>query len=284
MMRLLLWLARWDGSPLWLSMDRTNWEFGDTDHNLLVVSAQMGDTAVPLVWRALGKAGNSNAHERIQLMTMLLRVVSAGKIAGLLADREFIGEEWLSWLQTQGIPFVTRVKENMIAQLPDGRKMPLSILFRSIGAGCPSLLYRVTLNKQLSVTVQAKRTCNGLVIVACHGLETALAEPVNLYRKRWRIECAFACLKRKGFELEDTHLTHANRLEALMCVVVIAYTWAFVIGKTAPPPTTKNHGYKANCTFTLGKHALIYAANFTEKITALAAAAFNLFGINDTVV
>jgi hypothetical protein len=283
MARLLLWLARWDGAPVWLAMDRTNWEFGETNHNLLVLSVQIGDSAIPLVWMALDKAGNSNARERITLMQRVLLVLPAEKIAGVLADREFIGEAWLSWLIAHDIPFVTRVKENMIARLPDGRVLPLKQLFRSIGV-CPSLRYRVTLNNNLHVTVQAKRTEKGLVIVACHGISEDAAEPVNLYRKRWKIECAFACLKRKGFELEDTHLIHADRLEKLMSIAAIAYAWAFIVGKKHPTPATKNHGYKANCTFTLGKKTLIHALQHTEKIATLVAYAFNIMGVKHAVV
>ncbi len=265
-------------------MDRTNWEFGETDHNLLVISAQVGDTAVPLVWKALGKAGNSNAEERIALMQRLLRFLTKDKIKGLLADREFIGEKWLGWLIEQDIPFVTRVKGNMIAVLEDGSTLPLKQLYRQLGEGSHSKAQAARLGKALHVTIQAKRTVKGLVIVACHGLELELAEPVNLYRKRWRIECAFACLKRKGFELEDTHLTHAERLETLMGVVAIAYAWAFIIGMLATQPTIKTHGYPANCRFTLGKHALIHATNFTEKIASLAGYAFAILGVNKTVV
>ncbi len=265
-------------------MDRTNWEFGETDHNLLVISAQIGDTAVPLVWKALGKAGNSNAQERIALMQRLLRFLAKDKIAGLLADREFIGEQWLGWLIEQNIPFVTRVKGNMIARCEDGSTLKLSQLYRQLRVGSHSRAQAVTLGKALHVNIQAKCTTKGLVIVACHGLESELAEPVNLYRKRWRIECAFACLKRKGFELEDTHITHADRLETLMGVAAIAYAWAFIVGMPAPQPKTTANGYPANCRFTLGKHALIHAANFTEKIAKLAGYAFALLGVNKNVV
>jgi len=282
--RLILFLARWDGQPLWLAMDRTNWEFGETDHNLLVISAQIGDTAVPLLWKALGKAGNSNADERIALMQKLLCFLPKEKIAGLLADREFIGEKWLGWLIRQNIPFVTRVKENMIARLEDGATLKLLQLHRQLREGSHSTTQVVKLGKELRLNIQAKRTTKGLVIIACHGLEQELAEPVNLYRKRWKIECAFACLKRKGFELEDTHLTHAGRLETLMAAVVIAYAWAFIVGMLAPQPKTKANTYTANCRFTLGKHALIHAANFTEKIMSLTVYAFAVLGVNHAVV
>lgn len=281
---LLLFLARWNGEPLWLAMDRTNWQFGETDHNLLVISAQVGDTAVPLIWKALGKAGNSNAQERIALMQRLLRFLPKNKIAGLLADREFIGETWLGWLIGERIPFVTRLKGNMIARCADGSTLKLSQLYRQLREGGHSTVQVVTLGKALTLSVQAKRTSKGLVIVACDELEQELTEPVNLYRRRWKIECAFACLKRKGFELEDTHIAEAKRLETLMGVVAIAYAWAFIIGMLAPNPVIKTHGYPANCRFTIGKHMLIHAANFTEKIMKLAAYAFCLMGVKGTVV
>jgi hypothetical protein len=31
----------------------------------------------------------------------------------LSGDREFIGETWLHWLESQSIPFALRLKENM---------------------------------------------------------------------------------------------------------------------------------------------------------------------------
>ena len=172
----------------------------------------------------------------------------------------------------------------MLAVLPDGRTVPLKQLFRHVQAGRPSPPRKVTLGKALNVTVQAKRTVKGLLIVASHGLEEEQAEPINLYRRRWKIECAFACLKRKGFELEDTHLIHAERLETLMALVAITYAWAFIIGQLAPAPKTKANGYPANCRFTLGKQALIHAANFTEKIMALTGYAFAILGVNHAVV
>lgn len=272
-------------APLWFSVDRTNWEFGETDHNLLVISAHLGDTAIPLLWRALDKAGNSNTSERIALMKRLLAFFPKDRILGLLADREFIGETWLGWLQQQGIPFVTRLKGNQIARLRNGATMPLEKLFAPLREGRCSAPVPVTLGGHLRLRVQGKRTCKGLVIVAFDGaLPEAAGDPANIYRRRWRIECGFACLKRKGFALEDTRLIHAERLETLMGVVAIAFAWALAIGLLAKEPTRKNHGYPANCRFTLGKHTLIHALQYTEKIANLIAYAFNVMGVNHDVV
>lgn len=270
---------------LWLMVDRTNWKFGKTHHNLLVISAQIGDTAIPLIWRSLDKAGASNTKERIELMQKLLRFFPKERVIGLLADREFIGEEWLEWLQKQGIPFVTRLKENMVVQLEDGGTITLKKLFSRVKQGFAAKPKKVVLGKKLRVFVQAKRTCKGLVIVTFDGnFGEDAPQPVNTYRKRWLIECGFACLKRKAFELEDTHLIHANRLETLLGVVAIAFAWSLKIGQKLPKPKRKNHGYNANCLFTIGKKHLIHALQNTEKIIILMAYAFNLCIVKKGVV
>ena len=55
--------------------------------------------AIPVCWRVLDKAGNSNTKERIAILEHVLRLFGVDKIASLLADREFIGDAWLAWLQ-----------------------------------------------------------------------------------------------------------------------------------------------------------------------------------------
>ncbi len=72
-----------------------------------------GKVCIPLFCVLLDKAGNFNARERPSLMGRLNRAFADQPIAGLSGDREFIGERWMSRLESQGIPFVLRLKENM---------------------------------------------------------------------------------------------------------------------------------------------------------------------------
>lgn len=276
-------MAGGPGGPAVLAIDRTNWAFGGTEHNLLVVGVVLGDTLLPLCWTALGKDGASSGKERIALMRKLLRFWKKDDIACLLADREFIGGEWLLWLRSQGIPFVTRLRGNLVATLQNGSTMRVDALCEGVREGRSSQMIPVSMHG-VWWQVQAKRTRKGLVIVLCHGVENREGKPVNLYRRRWKIECAFACLKRKGFELEDTHLQHAERLETLLGAVLIAFAWSLAMAGKCKPPTTKNHGYPANCHFTLGKHTLIHALQNTEKISQAIAYAFNPLSVNGGVV
>jgi hypothetical protein len=278
----LLFLVRWDGEPYWLVLDRTNWQFGKQEHNLLVLSAQLGDTAVPLFFHSLGKAGNSDAAERIALLERALKLLPRGALLGVLGDREFVGEAWLSWLKRSGLPFIMRLKDNFIVSAEGKDTCKLRRYYARLAPGAVSQAKPMTFTSGLTLMVQAKRIKDDLVIVAFQG-EFA-AKPINCYRKRWRIECGFACLKRKGFELEDTHLQCKERIYNLFAAVAIAFAWAVAIGKLVKRPTVKNNGYPANATFTLGKQRLVHAACFTEKIYSLIAYAFNIIIFYPTVV
>ena len=90
--------------PWHLAIDRTNWQFGKTDLNLLVLSVAHGDVCIPLFWRVLDKAGNSNTAERIDLMQVFKATFPDQPVASLTGDREFIGNAWIEWLQQAAIP------------------------------------------------------------------------------------------------------------------------------------------------------------------------------------
>ena len=97
------------GKPWVLAVDRTNWEFGKTTINILMVS---------VIWNGMGylcllpKAGNSNTLERTGLLDRLRAVFPDMKIASLMGDREFIGDAWMAYLHEAKIPFILRLREN----------------------------------------------------------------------------------------------------------------------------------------------------------------------------
>ena len=106
-----------------LCMDRTNWKYGCKNINYLVISIAWQGSSIPIVWICLMKSGgNSNTEERITLMKRLLEFIPAEKIDSLLADREFIGEQWFQWLKDKGILFRLRIRKNMMIKGENGRE------------------------------------------------------------------------------------------------------------------------------------------------------------------
>jgi hypothetical protein len=91
-----------------LSMDRTNWKYGKTHINILVVAVVINKVAMPVVWMVLPqstKRGNSHTDQRIRLMARLLRLLPAEEIKALTMDREFVGKRWLLWLDGPGVKY-----------------------------------------------------------------------------------------------------------------------------------------------------------------------------------
>jgi len=111
-----------------LIMDRTNWKFGKTHINILVLAVKYKGIAVPILWYLLDKKrGNSSYRDRIRIVRQFINLFGVEKIEVLLADREFIGKEWFAWLQRREIPFVIRVRNNTLV---NGKKV--STLFAKV--------------------------------------------------------------------------------------------------------------------------------------------------------
>jgi hypothetical protein len=249
--------------PWHLAIDRTNWQFGKTDLNLLVLSVAHGDVCIPLFCRVLDKAGNSNAAERIDLMQVFKATFPAQPVASLTGDREFIGNAWIEWLQQAGIPHFLRLREDMHvfndshaplplrqhgARLRTGERRVLKGCWR-IGTSEPNA------SPPVRIVILRLKTGELLIIASRSRPQHAL----NIYRQRWKIETLFAALKTRGFNLEATHMTDPAKLSTLIAILAMAAGVAYKTGLWAlggQPRRCKAHGRPARSLFALGLDAL----------------------------
>jgi hypothetical protein len=206
-------------APWTLVMDRTNWQFGKTERNYLVLAVVYHGNAIPLLVKDLSRAGNSDTEDRIALMKRFLALFGKDKVFCLLADREFIGEEWLQWLLDNNIPPCIRLRNNTQVRHHNGGKVPVSALLRSLAIG----EYRTWQEKRDGRLWQmaGTKTATGdyLVLLAPPSLRVEL---LPLYKVRWTIECLFKNTKSSGFSWEETHLTHPERAEKLVALLAFA--------------------------------------------------------------
>jgi hypothetical protein len=99
--------------PNWhLCLDRKNWKISQRHVNFLVKALVTCRHRIPLMWSVLGRAGNSDTAQHIALMERYLSVFDVSTIKFLLADREFIGAQWLDFLHKNNVPFVICIKAN----------------------------------------------------------------------------------------------------------------------------------------------------------------------------
>jgi hypothetical protein len=261
--RLVVAALRLEGKPWHLAMDRTNWQFGKTDLNILVLSVALDDVCVPLFWRVLDKAGNSNAAERIDLMQTFRAAFTDQPVASLTGDREFIGNVWIAWLQTHGISHFLRLREDM--KIFDATHAPLAIAQHAarLKPGDRLILkgwWRIGANEKeasppVRIVVLRLKTGELLTIASCSRPLRALA----LYRQRWKIESLFAALKTRGFNLEATHMAKAEKIAMLMALLAMAASTACKVGLWAlgkKQLRRKTHGRPARSLFAFGLDAL----------------------------
>ena len=207
--RLIVRMLKLDGPKL-LALDRTNWKLGQGDVNILVLAVVTRRFRVPLIWTLLEHGGASDTGQRIALMERYLRLFGASSIEALLADREFIGTEWMKFLNKNSIPFAIRLKENMQIRLEDGSSRQFRTLLRKRRRGAwAGWLSGMQASPANRLRFAAKRIKDGELLVVATNLDDG-GRGLNLYRKRWGIECLFADAKTRGLNIEDTHITASS--------------------------------------------------------------------------
>jgi hypothetical protein len=250
---------------VYLTMDRTNWQWGKVNINILTLGIVFKGTAIPIYWRLLNKRGNSNTVERIELMQKFIDCFGKPVIRGLLADREFIGGEWLSWLQQHGVPFCIRVRNNLLTTNARGLEVDMDALFHGLKPQEERIIPGARKLIGCEVYLAGLRLDSGeLLIVATN---SPLSAPIKTYSFRWEIETLFGCLKRRGFNLEDTRLTQMHRIKKMFALLAIAFCWAHKTGEwlsQIKPIKIKKHGRPAVSIF---RYGLDYIAQAITRIS-----------------
>jgi len=253
--RLVLTLTQ-TAPPFVLAIDRTNWKLGKTEINILMLALvhPKWPIAFPLFWSVLGKAGNSALAERAALLQQFLVTFGKQSIDYLCADREFGGEAFARWLLREGVPFVLlRIRGNVTMTNAQGDKRTARGLFwhGKVGEARDLGQRRVFVGSGagLWLHVAGMRVRGGDFAIVVSNIVSNRAvvgeDLLARYGRRWGIETLFGCLKRRGFDLEATHLTASDRLSRLLGVLALAYCWAYVAGEwlyAQRPWQVKKHG------------------------------------------
>jgi hypothetical protein len=213
----------------YLTFDRTNWQWGKKDINILMLAVVYKGIAIPVYWLLLNKRGNSSTRERIALVKRFVREFGKGRIIKFLADREFVGENWFKWLQGEGIDFAIRIKKNTRVTNGRGCFVQARQLFHTLKPGETLVLAGARKMTGTAVYLSALRLEDGELLIV------ATAKPcldaIKTYALRWQIETLSGCLKGRGFNFEDTHVTDRRRIKRLLVVAVIAFCWAHRVGE-----------------------------------------------------
>lgn len=250
----------------YLLLDRTNWELGGHKINILVIGLLYKDVCIPLVWKDLGKKGNSNTKERLDLIDRLLEWWKKSDVPlpqlYLAGDREFIGFLWLRGLEERKVKFVMRIRANSkIILWSKGKikdkKLGLKIIRRYLGWCGEDHVEAVLAGDyivKLSVFDNDSTRAKADYIYIMTNMNDIVKAAV-FYRKRYKIEVCFKHLKTSGFNLEDLRVEGSHKVDLMFGALNVLYLMAIEKGiiyfDKAPLPM-KEFKYKSasNNTYT----------------------------------
>ncbi len=229
-------IAKWifklnfrESGKFYLLIDRTNWYWGKKKINIFMLSIAYEGMAIPLFWTLLPKAGSSNFQEQKALISQFVNTFGVEKIHCLLADREFANGKFFQWLDKKKITFCIRVKEGSMVCIRNKKYKTAQKLFNHLDLKSHSEYGMAIWLFGAKVYLAGARSERGeLMIVATNKHpKTAIAS----YLRRWEIESLFQCLKSRGFNFENTHITELERLKKLTALLAIGFVWAHKIGE-----------------------------------------------------
>ncbi len=218
-------LLKLDGK-LKLVIDCTEWKFGSTWVNILTLSVAYKNVAIPVLWETVNHKGNATAAEHRAIIERFVAEFGARRILRVYADREFGSRELLTYLLENKIDFHIRLKTSH----KSGGESFLQI-WRKVGA-------KVKLKGKVKIEVFGLEIYVSCVKYQKDGKTEYLIvasgersrEAIEEYKVRWQIETMFGCLKSRGFNFEETHLTAPERIGKLLMLLGLGLLLSILMG------------------------------------------------------
>ncbi len=150
------------------------------------------------------------------------------------------------------ISFTIRIKRNFKIANHKGKLKSAYTFFKDLRIGeTRNLGEKNVLGSPVYVVGEKTKKDEHLILITDKKPEEAF----DRYSRRQEIETMFGCLKTRGFNFEDTHITKPERIDKLIAVMAITFAWIHRAGdifKEVEPIKIKKHGFKEKVFFVMG--------------------------------
>lgn len=208
-------------------IDRTEWKFGSTWVNILTLSVAYKNAAIPILWETVNHKGNATAAEHKEIIEKFAAKFGAKRIERVYADREFGSFELFSYLLENRIDFHIRLKtshksggksflqiwRNATEKVKLKGKVKIKVFGLELFVSC--------------IKYQKEGKTEYLIVASGEKSKDVIEE----YKVRWQIETMFGCLKSRGFNFEETHLTMPEKIGKLLMLLGLGLALAMLTGE-----------------------------------------------------
>lgn len=210
------------GDFKYLYVDGTEWSIGSFKLHILVLAADIAGVAVPLYFKVYEHKGVLSEAER---MAFIKDCSQSYPLQGsvLMADREFIGQDWFAALSDSGIDFVIRVRKNQYQHSGQHQHSYEKTRQRALRKGKASMLVQTPKGVYRLWMVKNEQPNQKEPLVYLLTSLLCAQNGAELYKFRWKIEYCFKHLKSNGFNLEDLALKDTDKIRLLVAIVILAY-------------------------------------------------------------
>jgi len=202
------------------------------NHRVLAVGAAFKKRALPLGWTTeKGPKGHTTHEVQIALFQRIAQLLPRNPQIWVLGDSEFQSIPLLKWFGRRGWNFVVRLKGYVKVKIKGQDWVKINSLPLSEGETDYVGWVRVTEKHNAGwywlILHWEKGEDEPWYLLSNKSGKRRL---INYYRKRMWIEELFGDVKGHGFELEQTHLKNAERINRLVLAVFIAFVWLITLG------------------------------------------------------
>ncbi len=208
-------------------IDRTEWKFGTCWVNILTLSVAYKNVAIPVFSKVVNRKGNLPAGEAVALVEQLIAEFGVKRIQRVYADREFGTKELLEYLLAEEIDFHIRLKTSHKSAGRSFRQMWKAVSERVKIRG--KVKIEVFGLEVFVSCVKYRKAGKSEYLIVASGEKSQSA--IEEYKTRWQIETMFGCLKSRGFNFEETHLTQPEKISKLLMLLGLALCLAMLMGE-----------------------------------------------------
>jgi hypothetical protein len=175
----------------------------------------------------MSQKGNAKASQHIAIIKKFVAEFGAHRIERIYADREFGGYELFKYLISEAIDFHIRLKSSHLTGGKSFGRIWRNAAERVKWRGrVRTEVFRLMIYVSC-VKYQKDGKTEYLIVASKERNKDAIEE----YKVRWQIETMFGCLKSRGFNFQETHLTMPEKISKLMMLLGLGLSLAMLMGE-----------------------------------------------------